>query len=178
VVLSITPYSWMVLLGIVIFSIGEMTTHPKYYSYIGLVAPEDKKAVYMGYAFLYGVIGSLFGSNIGGEMYHKILTPLIGETIVGTTLRNFWLIFAMIGVFTAVAMFVYNKLFADDTPATRAGARRVMYFIYSVLVLGAAGILYMVYSPVDGIPVKTWIQAGIMIIVGAGGLLIMRRNKG
>jgi dipeptide/tripeptide permease len=177
-VLSITPYSWMVLLGIVIFSIGEMTTHPKYYSYIGLVAPEEKKAVYMGYAFLYGVIGSLFGSNIGGEMYHAMLTPLIGEAAVTGTLRNFWLIFAAIGVFTALAMFIYNKLFGEDTSATRAGARRVMYVVYSLLLLGAVGILYMVYSPTEGIPIKTWIQAGIMIVVGGGGLLILRRNSG
>jgi hypothetical protein len=177
-VLSITPYSWMVLLGIVIFSIGEMTTHPKYYSYIGLIAPEDKKAVYMGYAFLYGVIGSLFGSNIGGEMYHAILTPLIGETAIAGTLRNFWLIFAGIGIFTALAMFIYNRVFGEDTAASRAGARRVMYVVYSLLLLAAVGILYMVYTAEGEIPVKTGIQAAIMIIVGAGGLLIMRRNDG
>ena len=74
-------------------------------------------------------------------------------------------------------MFVYNKIFGEDTAATRAGARKVMYAVYSVLLLGAAGILYMVYSPTEGIPPKTWIQAGIMFFVGAGGLWIMRRNK-
>ena len=42
-----------------------MTAHPKYYSFVGLVAPADRKAVYMGYAFLYGVFGSLLGSNLG-----------------------------------------------------------------------------------------------------------------
>ncbi len=51
--------AWVFVLGIAVFSIGEMTAHPKYYSFVGLVAPEDRKAVYMGYAFLYGVIGSL-----------------------------------------------------------------------------------------------------------------------
>jgi len=49
--------------------------HPKYYSYVGLVAPPDRKAVYMGYAFLYGVIGSLVGSNLGGVMYESMLKP-------------------------------------------------------------------------------------------------------
>jgi len=166
--LSISQYAWMVVLGIMVFSIGEMTTHPKYYSYIGLIAPEDKKAIYMGYAFLYGVIGSLFGSNIGGEMYHALLSPLVGETNVAGTLRNFWLIFAMIGVLTAGAMFIYNKLFGEDT----------VYGVYSLLLLSAAGILYMVYSPTEGIPIKTRIQAGIMVVVGAGGLWIMRRNSG
>jgi hypothetical protein len=123
------------------------------------------------------VIGSLFGSNIGGEMYHAILTPLVGETDAGGTLRSFWLIFAAIGILTALAMFIYNKLFGEDTAASRAGARKVMYAVYSLLLLGAVGILYMVYSPDEGIPVKTWIQAGIMIVVGAGGLWILRRNR-
>jgi len=59
---------WLFIAGISIFSIGEMTAHPKYYSYVGLVAPQDKKAVYMGYAFLYGVFGSLIGSSFGGAL--------------------------------------------------------------------------------------------------------------
>ena len=63
VCLAFASNVWIFILGIAVFSIGEMTAHPKYYSYVGLVAPADKKAVYMGYAFLYGVIGSLVGSN-------------------------------------------------------------------------------------------------------------------
>ena len=79
---------WIFMAGIAVFSIGEMTCHPKYYSYIGLIAPQDKKAVYMGYAFLYGVIGALVGSTVGGEMYNAILTPLQGREDAGAVLRN------------------------------------------------------------------------------------------
>jgi hypothetical protein len=168
----------MVILGIVVFSIGEMTTHPKYYSYIGLVAPEDKKAVYMGYAFLYGVIGSLFGSNLGGEMYHALLKPLVGQTGVASSLRNFWLIFAVIGVVTAFIVYVYNKLFGEDTPATRARARRVMFVLYAVLTLGAGAILFLVGSTKDVIPIKTWIQAGILVVFGVGGFATLLRTRG
>ena len=46
-----------------LFSIGEMTTHPKYISYVGQIAPRDKVATYMGFGFLYGVFGSFFGSS-------------------------------------------------------------------------------------------------------------------
>ena len=69
--------AWVFVLGIAIFSIGEMTAHPKYYSFVGLVAPEDRKAVYMGYAFLYGVIGSLIGANVGALLYAQLMTPAI-----------------------------------------------------------------------------------------------------
>ena len=77
VILAFTNNAWMFILGIAVFSLGEMTAHPKYYSYVGIVAPQDKKAVYMGYAFLYGVFGSLFGSNLGGILYEKILKPFV-----------------------------------------------------------------------------------------------------
>ena len=75
-ILALTTSPWMFILGIAVFSLGEMTAHPKYYSYVGMVAPKDRVAVYMGYAFLYGVIGSLFGSNFGAIMYERLLAPL------------------------------------------------------------------------------------------------------
>ncbi len=176
--LSSSAYAWMVILGIVVFSIGEMTTHPKYYSYIGLVAPEDKKAVYMGYAFLYGVVGSFFGSNLGGEMYTALLKPLVDQVDVASSLRNFWLIFAVIGAATAFIVYVYNKLFGEDTAATRARARRVMFVLYAVLTLGAGAILYMVGSTKDVIPIKTWLQAGILVLFGLGGFITLLRTRG
>jgi proton-dependent oligopeptide transporter, POT family len=67
--------AWVFVLGIAVFSIGEMTAHPKYYSFVGLVAPADRKAVYMGYAFLYGVLGSLLGSSLGAFLYERMLKP-------------------------------------------------------------------------------------------------------
>jgi MFS family permease len=104
--LAMSQYAWIFILGIVIFSIGEMTCHPKYYSYIGIVAPQESKATYMGYAFLYGVIGSLVGSNVGGEMYYRILAPLKGRTDISSNLRNFWLIFAVLGIVTMLLLVV------------------------------------------------------------------------
>ena len=69
---------WVFVLGIAVFSIGEMTAHPKYYSFVGQVAPADRKAVYMGYAFLYGVFGSLLGSSLGAFLYERMLKPALG----------------------------------------------------------------------------------------------------
>ncbi len=69
---------WVFVAGIAVFTLGEMTAHPKYYSFIGLVAPADRKAVYMGYAFLYGVFGWLLGSNLGSFFYERLLKPVIG----------------------------------------------------------------------------------------------------
>lgn len=43
---------WLVLLGILVFAIGEMSSSPKFTEYVGRIAPEDQKALYMGTSFL------------------------------------------------------------------------------------------------------------------------------
>ena len=77
-ILAISSNIWVFLIGIFIFSIGEMTAHPKYISYLGLIATEDKKATYMGFGFLYGFFGSLIGSFVGAWLYVKLIDhPMI-----------------------------------------------------------------------------------------------------
>ncbi len=77
-ILAINQNIWVFILGIFIFSIGEMTAHPKFISYLGLIAPSDKKATYMGFGFLYGVFGSSLGGIIGALLYVKMIdNPMI-----------------------------------------------------------------------------------------------------
>ncbi|NTU94636.1 MAG: peptide MFS transporter, partial [Bacteroidales bacterium] len=75
-ILSISASPWIFILGIMTFTLGEMTTHPKFISYIGLIAPADKKALYLGYSFLYGVIGSSIGGFLGARLYVKYVDNL------------------------------------------------------------------------------------------------------
>jgi proton-dependent oligopeptide transporter, POT family len=72
-ILSLSPSIWVFMLGIFIFSIGEMTAHPKFISYLGLIAPKDKKATYMGFGFLYGVFGSFIGGYLGAFLYVRLI---------------------------------------------------------------------------------------------------------
>jgi len=177
VCLAFATNIWIFVLGIAVFSVGEMTAHPKYYSFIGLVAPSDKKAVYMGYAFLYGVIGSLIGSNLGGVMYEAMLKPLVGQTGIENNLRNFWLIFAGLGVLATAGLMLYNRLFAADTPQSNSRARQIMMGIYSLLVILGA---WFFYSSVFGgatVAYKTMVQASIMVLIGAGGLVISLKRR-
>jgi dipeptide/tripeptide permease len=168
---------WIFIIGIAVFSVGEMTAHPKYYSYVGLVAPSDKKAVYMGYAFLYGVIGSLVGSNLGGAMYENMLKPLVGQTGIEESIRLFWLIFALLGVVAALGLLLYNKYFSADTPETNAKARTIMIGVYSALIV--IGIWFVFLSVTkDVISYKTLVQATIMLLIGSGGIIISRRKIG
>ena len=176
VCLAFASNVWIFVICIVVFSIGEMTAHPKYYSYVGLVAPADKKAVYMGYAFLYGVVGSLVGSNLGGALYESLLKPLVGQSGIEQSLRNFWLLFAGLGVLAMGGMLVYNRIFAEDTPRTNILAWRVMLVVYGILVV--LGILYFTSSVSGEEPsYKTMVQAVIMLLVGSGGVGISLRHK-
>ncbi len=101
-ILAINTSIWVFMAGIIIFSVGEMTAHPKFISYIGLVAPKDKKAMYMGYLFLYGVFGSSIGGILGAKLYVHFVDTMNQP-------RTLWLIFAMIGVFTIISLSLYNK---------------------------------------------------------------------
>jgi dipeptide/tripeptide permease len=100
VAFSMNP--WLFLLGLVIFSIGEMTLHPKFISYVGLIAPEDHKATYMGYLFLYGVIGSGVGGILGGWAYHYFVE-------LHHAPRTLWLFFCAIGATNLIGLVLYNR---------------------------------------------------------------------
>lgn len=101
-ILAINQNIWVFMLGIIIFSIGEMTAHPKFISYIGLTAPKERLATFMGYIFLYGVIGSSVGAIVGAKLYVHFVDTLNQP-------RTLWLIFSMIGVITIISLFFYNK---------------------------------------------------------------------
>ncbi len=177
VCLAFASTAWIFVLGIAVFSIGEMTAHPKYYSYVGLVAPVDKKAVYMGYAFLYGVIGSLVGSSAGGALYASMLKPLVGQTGIEGDLRNFWLLFAALDLLALGGLLLYNRFFAVDTPASARVARWIMIGIYvGFTLLGA----WFLYGSVTGeaIEFRTLVQACIMLLIGAGGVAISLQPSG
>ncbi len=55
--------------GIAIFSIGEMLSSPKMNEYLAVIAPDEQKALYMGYANIPFAIGWAYGSFFGGQVY-------------------------------------------------------------------------------------------------------------
>ncbi len=110
-ILSLSNSPWIFMGGIAIFTIGEMTTHPKFLSYIGTIAPPDKKALYMGYSFLYGVIGSSIGSFLGASLYVRIVEEMGKPSLL-------WLIFTAIGIISIVGLLAYNMFINKKSKAT------------------------------------------------------------
>ncbi|MDF1562103.1 MAG: MFS transporter [Deltaproteobacteria bacterium] len=67
-----TPLWSFCLLGIALFSLGEMLSSPKMSEYLGVIAPEDKKALYMGYSNIPFAIGWTYGAFAGGDLYGRL----------------------------------------------------------------------------------------------------------
>jgi MFS family permease len=67
---GLTNNAWPLLGGIVLFSIGEMLTGPKTAEYLGLIAPPEKKGLYLGYANIPMGLGQGIGAAIAGWLYH------------------------------------------------------------------------------------------------------------
>jgi len=176
VLLAWSQNPWVFIAGIAVFSIGEMTAHPKYYSFVGLVAPADRKAVYMGYAFLYGVFGSLLGSSIGAFLYDRFMTPVVGTAMAHGRARTFWLLFAVLDVIAAAGLILFNRAFGEDTADTRRRALVVMRGVYALILLLGAVFLYVAFSstPVQS---RVAVQAVIFIGLGIGGLAMSRARS-
>ena len=153
-----------------------MTAHPKYYSFIGLVAPEDRKAVYMGYSFLYGVIGSLIGSSLGGTLYDRMLKPVIGAPQAPARARLFWLLFIGITVVAAGGLALFDRALGRDTPQTRRAAARAIMVVYAALLALGGVFLWLAFREWPP-QFRTAVQALIFVVLGAGGLLtVVLRN--
>ncbi len=67
-----TRFGWLCCLMIFIFSLGEMASSPTFNAYVGLIAPKDKKALYMGYANIPFAIGWAIGAKVGGVLYEQM----------------------------------------------------------------------------------------------------------
>lgn len=67
-----TMQGYFVIMGILMFSVGEMLASPKMNEYLGVIAPEGEKGLYMGYANIPLAVGWGYGSLMGGQVYDKM----------------------------------------------------------------------------------------------------------
>lgn len=68
---GLTGNGWVLLLGVVFFSLGEMLTGPKKNEYLALIAPPGKKGLYLGYVNIPVGLGVGIGSLIAGFVYNE-----------------------------------------------------------------------------------------------------------
>lgn len=88
---SLSQTAWVLLVGIVFFSLGEMLVGPKKSEYLALIAPPGKKALFLGYVMIPTGIGRGLGNWLAGHLYGSVgekatlaLRYLMEKTPLGT----------------------------------------------------------------------------------------------
>ncbi len=121
-IIAANPTVWVIIAGIVVFALGEVTQAPRYYEYIADRAPKGQEATFQGYAFLPVAIGWLVAGRLGGRLYETFASPLLvreGDEVVRTTGEptEMWLVVAGIGILATVLMWLYDRVFGHGRPA-------------------------------------------------------------
>jgi dipeptide/tripeptide permease len=116
-VFPIALTGYVVVSGIMVFSVGEMLASPRSKEYAGRIAPPDKVGMYMGYFYWCVALGNLFGGLLSGVAYQYF-----GPTSRGGIDRPdlMWILFAVLAATTAVALVIYNRWALRSPPAPGA----------------------------------------------------------
>jgi proton-dependent oligopeptide transporter, POT family len=104
-IIAMSGSLWLIALGIVIWSFGEMIQAPRYYEYISTLAPKGQQALFQGYAFLPIAIAWLVGGTFGGWIYTTYGKGPSNPAVV------WWIIFG-VGVVATTLMAFYNRFVA------------------------------------------------------------------
>ncbi|MBO5752382.1 MAG: MFS transporter [Proteobacteria bacterium] len=93
---------WLIMIGVAIFSFGEMMASPRAKEYTAhAVAPRDKVGMYMGYYMWSNAIGSLFGGILSGTLYKQIAQDMQSPGLM-------WAIFAGMSIVCCILIYGYH----------------------------------------------------------------------
>jgi POT family proton-dependent oligopeptide transporter len=86
-----------------------MMASPTSQEYVGRIAPEGKKALYMGYYFVAIALGNLFGGILSGQLYGKLARDMERPDLM-------WMAFGLIMLLTAVIFLLYDRFAVTRKP--------------------------------------------------------------
>lgn len=103
----------MIATSVIIFAVGEMTASPKSQEYVASFAPPDKAAMFMGYYFVSMALGNLFGGLLSGWLYQALTIDLANPMMM-------WIVIALLGLATCVALVIFNRTLVSDIEQQQA----------------------------------------------------------
>ena len=141
-----------VALFIFVFAVGEIICSPKFSEYVGMSAPPDKKAQYMGYSNMPYAFGWFIGNIISGPLYDTFSskTQLAGRYLT-----------EQLGMSPAALKALGDKEIVS-TLAAKLGVNEY----------GASEILWKTYHPW-----VIWIILGAVGFASLCGMVLMARNN-
>jgi proton-dependent oligopeptide transporter, POT family len=89
-----------VIAGVALFAVGEGTQAPRFYEYVGSLAPPSQVGTYMGFAFLPVAIGSFAAGGVADWLRLNYLA---------TDPSKMWFILFFIGTVSTVLLVLYDR---------------------------------------------------------------------
>jgi MFS family permease len=105
---ALSPAAGVVALGIVVWSLGEMTCSARFFQYCGSIAPPDRVAVYLGYSFLSIFLGNLYSGPWGGFLYQRFIADPLAAGLPPAPGFFFAGVMAM-GAAATVGLLLYSR---------------------------------------------------------------------
>ncbi len=105
---ALSPAAAVVALGIVIWSLGEMSCSARFFQYCGSIAPPDQVAVYLGYSFLSIFLGNLYSGPWGGLLYQRFIADPQAAGLPPSPVLFFAGVMAM-GAAATVGLLLYSR---------------------------------------------------------------------
>lgn len=106
IVIGVFGSTLSVVLGVALYAVGEGTLAPRFYEYVGSLAPKEQVGTYMGFAFLPVAIGS-FGAGAVADWLRL--------TYMSTNPSMMWFILAAIGIGSTILVIIYDKTLTPKT---------------------------------------------------------------
>lgn len=95
-----------VVIGVFFYALGEATQTPRFYEYVGSLAPSNQMGTFMGFAFLPVAIGSLTAGY---------LADWLRMTFMQTNPSMMWFVLTAIGIAATLLIILYNSLLGKST---------------------------------------------------------------
>jgi dipeptide/tripeptide permease len=115
--LAAHPVTVTLIAGIVVQGLAECFISPRYLEFFSLQAPKGEEGLYLGFGHLHSFISAILGFGISGYLLARYCPDprTVAPEALPTAYADahvIWYYFAAIGLFAAVALFVYTRLAA------------------------------------------------------------------
>lgn len=104
ILIGVSPTVLAAIIGIGLFAIGEATQAPRFYEYVGSLAPKEQVGTFMGFAFLPVAVGSFAAGPIADWLRHSYLTEPMNPSMM-------WYTLATMGIISTLLMLLYDWFF-------------------------------------------------------------------
>ena len=112
---AVSPAATFVALGILVWSVGEMTCSARFVEFCGTIAPADQVAVYLGDSFFAICLGNVYSGPWAGFLYERYIEQPVKVGAAAMPVPFFAGVMAM-GVLAVIGLALYGRFVAPPAP--------------------------------------------------------------